>query len=110
MPQILVEALAKTYRVAERAPGLAGALRGLVSRRWREVHALAGVSFSLDAVRAKIEVLFSTNLVEWQQGAPHLEPVSTEPLGDGRALVTWRVKPPLRDEPQVFMRLRVTAQ
>ncbi len=49
MPQILVEALAKTYRVAERAPGLAGAVRGLVRRRWREVHALAGVSFSLEA-------------------------------------------------------------
>ena len=49
MSQILVEALAKTYRVAERAPGLTGALRGLVRRRWRDVHALAGVSFSLDA-------------------------------------------------------------
>ena len=49
MPQILVEALAKTYRVAERAPGLTGALRGLVRRRWREVHALADVSFSLEA-------------------------------------------------------------
>jgi ABC-2 type transport system ATP-binding protein len=49
MPQILVEALAKTYRVAERAPGLTGALHGLVRRRWREVHALANVSFSLDA-------------------------------------------------------------
>ncbi len=49
MLQILVEALAKTYRVAERAPGLAGALRGLVRRRWREVHALADVSFSLEA-------------------------------------------------------------
>jgi ABC-2 type transport system ATP-binding protein len=49
MPQILVEALAKTYRVAERAPGLTGALRGLVRRRWRQVHALADVSFSLEA-------------------------------------------------------------
>src|SRR5437899_3641968 len=49
MPQILVEALAKTYRVAERAPGLAGAVRGLVRRRWREIHALADVSFSLEA-------------------------------------------------------------
>jgi len=49
MPQILVEALAKTYRVAERAPGLAGAMRGLVRRQWREVHALADVSFSLEA-------------------------------------------------------------
>jgi len=49
MPQILVEALAKTYCVAERAPGLAGALRGLVRRHWREVRALADVSFSLEA-------------------------------------------------------------
>src|SRR5690242_16561642 len=49
MPQILVEALAKTYRVAERAPGLTGALRGLVRRRWRQVHALVDVSFSLEA-------------------------------------------------------------
>lgn len=49
MPQIVVEALAKTYRVAERAPGLAGAVRGLVRRRWREIHALVGVSFSLKA-------------------------------------------------------------
>jgi len=49
MPQILVEALAKTYRVAQRAPGLVGALRGLVRRRWREVHALVDVSFSLEA-------------------------------------------------------------
>jgi ABC-2 type transport system ATP-binding protein len=49
MPQIIVEALAKTYRVAERAPGIAGALRGLARRRWREVHALAGVSFNLEA-------------------------------------------------------------
>ncbi|SEP15848.1 ABC-2 type transport system ATP-binding protein [Rhodospirillales bacterium URHD0017] len=49
MPQILVEALAKTYRVAERAPGLAGALSGLVRRRWRAVHALADISFSLEA-------------------------------------------------------------
>jgi ABC-2 type transport system ATP-binding protein len=49
MFQILVESLAKTYRVAERAPGLAGALRGLVRRRWREVNALVDVSFSLEA-------------------------------------------------------------
>ena len=44
-----MEALAKTYRVAERAPGLAGALRRLVRRRWREVHALVDVSFSLES-------------------------------------------------------------
>ena len=49
MPQILVEALAKTYRIAERAPGLAGALHGLVRRQWRPVQALVDVSFSLEA-------------------------------------------------------------
>jgi len=49
MPQILVEGLAKTYRVAERDPGTWGALRGLVRRRWRTIEALKGVSFSLEA-------------------------------------------------------------
>ncbi|KQP49322.1 ATP-binding cassette domain-containing protein [Pseudorhodoferax sp. Leaf274] len=48
MPQIVVEQLAKTYRIAERAPGLAGALRGLWQRRHRTVQALAGVSFQLE--------------------------------------------------------------
>ena len=63
---------------------------------------------SLGAERATIEVLFSSDLAAWQPGAPHLELVSTKHLGDGRALVTWRVKPPLRDESRLFMRLRVT--
>lgn len=49
MEQIVVEALTKTYRVAGRAPGLTGALRGLVRRSWRDVNALAGISFSLQA-------------------------------------------------------------
>jgi CotH protein/lamin tail-like protein len=65
---------------------------------------------SLGAERARIEVLYSTDLVAWQDAAPHLEAVSMQQLGDGRALVTWRVKPLLRDEPRVFMRLRVTGQ
>src|SRR2546430_3778330 len=65
---------------------------------------------SLGAERAKIEVLFSTDLAAWQEGAPELETVSMEQLGDGRALITCRVKPPLGDEPLVFMRLRVTGQ
>jgi ABC-2 type transport system ATP-binding protein len=49
MPQVVVRDLVKTYRVAERDPGVAGALRGLVRRRRREVHALQGVSFDLEA-------------------------------------------------------------
>lgn len=48
MPQILVQDLAKTFRVAEREPGALGAVRGLLRRRWRAVEALKGVSFSLE--------------------------------------------------------------
>jgi len=49
VPQIVVEDLVKTYRVSERAAGIWGALRGVISRREREVHALAGISFSIEA-------------------------------------------------------------
>jgi len=49
MPQVVVRDLVKTYRIAERDPGVLGALRGLVRRRHREVGALQGVSFSLEA-------------------------------------------------------------
>ena len=48
MPQIVVEGLTKTFRIAERTPGLTGALRGLVRRRQREIRALAGVSFAIE--------------------------------------------------------------
>ncbi|MEO8351093.1 MAG: hypothetical protein ABI680_05140, partial [Chthoniobacteraceae bacterium] len=57
---------------------------------------------------AQIEVLLSTNLVDWQPGDPDLEMVSTQPVGDGRALVTLRVKAPLADADHLYMRLRVT--
>ena len=36
------------FRVAERRPGLGGAFRGLVDRRTRDVHALAGVDFDIE--------------------------------------------------------------
>jgi ABC-2 type transport system ATP-binding protein len=48
MPQILVQDLVKTYRISERDPGVIGALRGLVRRRYRTVSALQSVSFSLE--------------------------------------------------------------
>ena len=48
MPQILVEGLAKTYRVAEREPGAWGAVTGLFHRRWRSIEALKGVGFSME--------------------------------------------------------------
>ena len=47
MSQILVEELSKTYRIAERDPGVAGAVKGLFRRRWRTVEALQGVSFAM---------------------------------------------------------------
>jgi ABC-2 type transport system ATP-binding protein len=45
--QILVENLGKTYRVPERAAGLAAALRSFVRRQVRDVEAVTGVSFTL---------------------------------------------------------------
>src|SRR5436309_91714 len=49
MPEIIVQDLVKTFRVSERAPGMWGAVRGLVRRRHRTVRALDGISFALDA-------------------------------------------------------------
>ena len=48
MPQILVEDLVKTFRIAERSPGVWGALRGIMHRRYRTVSALDGVSFEIE--------------------------------------------------------------
>ncbi|HEY0479005.1 MAG TPA: ATP-binding cassette domain-containing protein [Kofleriaceae bacterium] len=48
MPQIVVEQLVKTYQIAERTPGLWGAVRGVVRRRHRAVRALDGVSFAIE--------------------------------------------------------------
>ncbi len=48
MSQILVKDLSKTFSVAQRQPGLVGAIRGLFSRVYSEVHALNNVSFTID--------------------------------------------------------------
>jgi ABC-2 type transport system ATP-binding protein len=48
MPQIVVEGLAKSFEVAERDPGMLGALRGLVRRRHRVVRALDALSFEVE--------------------------------------------------------------
>src|SRR5205814_1779419 len=47
MPQIVVEELRKTFHVAERRKGLLGAVAGLVRRTHRDVHALEGISFTM---------------------------------------------------------------
>lgn len=49
MPQIVVQNLVKTFRVAKRAPGMWGAFRGLVRRQYSTVCALDGISFQIDA-------------------------------------------------------------
>jgi ABC-2 type transport system ATP-binding protein len=46
-PLIAVRDLAKHFRIAEREPGLRGALKSLISRRYRTVKALHGVSFDV---------------------------------------------------------------
>jgi len=48
MPLITAENIVKTFRIAERDSGIAGALRGLLHRRHQEVRALGGVSFSIE--------------------------------------------------------------
>jgi ABC-2 type transport system ATP-binding protein len=48
-PQILVRNLSKTYRVPERDPGLAAAVKSLVRRQYRDVEAVREISFSVGA-------------------------------------------------------------
>src|SRR5439155_13858028 len=47
MPQIIVENLVKTFRVAVRTPGLWGSFKGVFKRKYRPVRALDTVSFSI---------------------------------------------------------------
>ncbi len=47
--QIVVENLCKAFQVAERRPGMWGAIRGIARRQYRTVRALDGISFSIDA-------------------------------------------------------------
>jgi ABC-2 type transport system ATP-binding protein len=44
---IAVENLTKTFRIADRRAGALGALASVVSRRWRTIRALNGISFTL---------------------------------------------------------------
>jgi ABC-2 type transport system ATP-binding protein len=46
-PQIIVRQLSKTYRVPEREPGLAAAVKSLGRRTYREVDAVRSISFSI---------------------------------------------------------------
>src|SRR5262249_5180310 len=48
MPIIEAKGLSKTYRVFQKNPGLAGAVRSLFRRQYKEVHAVADVSFTIE--------------------------------------------------------------
>jgi len=42
-----VQDLSKTFRVAQKEPGLSGAIKGLFTRQYRDVHAVRDISFSI---------------------------------------------------------------
>src|ERR1700694_3837340 len=48
MPIIEAQGLTKTYRVVQKKPGLRGALRALFHREYKEVHAVADASFTIE--------------------------------------------------------------
>jgi ABC-2 type transport system ATP-binding protein len=48
MAHIVAENLIKTFQIAERRPGIWGAVRGMVQRNYREIKALDGVSFRIE--------------------------------------------------------------
>ncbi|MDX2035909.1 MAG: ATP-binding cassette domain-containing protein [Isosphaeraceae bacterium] len=48
MPIIRAEGLSKTYRVFQKKQGLWGAVKGLYNREYKEVHAVDGVSFTIE--------------------------------------------------------------
>ncbi len=49
MSQIILDSVGKTFKVAERPPGLFGAMRGAFVRKHREVKALDDISFRINA-------------------------------------------------------------
>src|SRR5262245_21769942 len=48
MPIIEAQNLTKTYRVAQKKPGLGGAIRSLFRRQYKEVQTVADVSFNIE--------------------------------------------------------------
>ena len=48
MPIIEASGLSKTYRVYQKKEGLLGALRGLFTREYKEVHAAIDVTFTIE--------------------------------------------------------------
>ena len=44
---IIVDNLVKNFEITEKGPGLTGAIKSLISPKKKEVHALRGVSFTI---------------------------------------------------------------
>ncbi len=63
---------------------------------------------SLTASRALVEILYSTDLANWQDASASMQAGTTVPLEDGRVLLKWTIKAPLSEAPQIYLRLRVT--
>jgi hypothetical protein len=72
------------------------------------LHLTYAQSFAAD--RANIEILYSTDLFTWQDAAPILDGLTTQPVGDGRVLLDWTINSPPTDNAQLFMRFRVTGE
>jgi hypothetical protein len=66
------------------------------------------IPFDPANVGLRVEPIFSTDLQLWESRGDQLERESTQALDDGRALQIWNVKSPLRDQPRLFMQLRIT--
>jgi hypothetical protein len=63
---------------------------------------------SIGADQAKIDVLYSTDLATWQPATAILQAGVTKQLGDGRALISWKLPSAATPDPQIYLRLRVT--
>jgi hypothetical protein len=63
---------------------------------------------SLGAENASVGLMLSTDLTVWGIDPADITPVSIQNLGDGRALVTAFVNPPLSDEVRLFYQLEVS--
>src|SRR3989344_8765403 len=48
MPQVIVKNLVKIYKTADKEPGLAGSIKSLFHRKYKEVKAVNNVSFNVE--------------------------------------------------------------
>ncbi|MBL9135351.1 MAG: CotH kinase family protein [Verrucomicrobiales bacterium] len=61
----------------------------------------------IGADRAVITLVYTEDLIRWQDATHLLTERAIEDLGDGRSQVTWRFNPPSKPSPPLFLRLQV---